>query len=132
MRGSTPAPRPAVIVLVLAAAALTVAAAGMMFSTFMLYDDEGYVLLTLRNFIGHGGLYRDVYSQYGPFPYVFYSVLHLFGVPITHLAGRLVTLSAWFGTALCATALVWRTTRDLALSLAILAGTFVYLWIMVS
>src|SRR4051812_47491197 len=127
MRGSTPAPRPAVIVLVLAAVALTVAAAGMMFSTFMLYDDEGYVLLTLKNFIGHGGLYRDVYSQYGPFPYVFYSVLHLFGVPISHLAGRLVTLTAWLGAALGASALAWRAARSLPLALATLAGTFVYL-----
>src|SRR2546422_929678 len=107
MRGTSPAPRPAVIVLVLAAVGLAIAAAGMMFSTFMLYDDEGYVLLTLKNFIAHGRLYRDVYSQYGPFPYTLYAALHALGLPLTHLAGRLVTLAAWSGAALCATALAW-------------------------
>ena len=71
----------------LAAAGLLVAAAGVMFSAFMFYDDEGYVLLSLRNFAEHGGLYRDVYSQYGPFPFVLYYLLHTLGVPLAHTAG---------------------------------------------
>ena len=44
---------------------LTVAAAVLLFSTFR-PDDEGYVLLSLRNFSVYGGLYDRVYTQYGP------------------------------------------------------------------
>jgi len=115
-----------------AAAAFTVAAAMLMFSAFMYYDDEGYVLISLKNFAEHGGLYREVYSQYGPFPFVFYHGLHTLGLPFTHVAGRLVTLAAWAGCALGCAALVRRATRSFVLTLAVLAAVFPYLWIMVS
>ena len=69
----------------------------MLFSTFMLYDDEGYVLLSLRNFSEHGHLYGGVYTQYGPLPYVLYDLLHRLGLPFTHTAGRCLTLAAWSG-----------------------------------
>ena len=114
------------------AALLVLAATGMMFSAFMFYDDEGYVLISLRNFAEHGRLYREVYSQYGPFPYVFYYFLHALGLPLDHTAGRIVTLLAWTGTALACAALVGRATGSLTARLAVLAGVFVYLWIMVS
>lgn len=120
------------LILLAGAAALTVAAGLMLFSTFMLYDDEGYVLLSLRNFAEHGGLYRDVYTQYGPLPYVLYYGLHLLGLPFTHTAGRLLTLLAWSASASLVAWQVWRATRHSALMLAVLAGTFVYLWVMVS
>lgn len=121
-----------VIVLLLAALVLTVAAGLMMFSTFMLYDDEGYVLFSLKNFAEHGQLYGAVYTQYGPLPYVLYAALHALGMPFTHVAGRLLTLAAWAGAAGFSTALVWRATRHFGAALATLAGVFVYLWIMVS
>lgn len=112
-------------------AAFIVAAGLVMFSAFMFYDDEGYVLLSLRNFAEHGGLYRDVYTQYGPFPFVVYSVLHLVGFPFTHTAGRLLTLAFWAGSAIAAAGLVARATRpSLAPRLWALAGVFVYLWVM--
>ena len=120
------------LVFTAALAALSYAAARLMFSAFMFYDDEGYVLVSLRNFAEHGGLYRDVYSQYGPFPFVVYYVLHLLGLPFTHIAGRLVTLAAWIGTALACAAVARQATRSLPAALAVLAGTFAYLWIMVS
>ncbi len=114
------------------AALLTFGAALAMFSAFMFYDDEGYVLISLRNYAEHGGLYREVYTQYGPFPFVLYHLLHLGGLPFTHVAGRLVTLAAWTGAALACAAVVWQVTRSFFTTLAVLAGTFVYLWIMVS
>jgi hypothetical protein len=121
-----------VILLGLAALVLTVAAGLMMFSTFMLYDDEGYVLFSLKNFAEHGQLYGTVYSQYGPLPYVLYYALSLAGLPFTHVAGRLLTLAAWAGAAGFSCALVWRATRNFGAALATLAAVFVYLWIMVS
>lgn len=128
-------PRPAwlaTLVLASATAALAVAAARLMFSTFMYYDDEGYVLNSLRNFVAHGGLYREVYTQYGPFPFVFYYALHALGWPLTHTVGRLLTLAAWSGTALACTALVRQATRSLVASVATLAAVFLYLWVMAS
>ncbi len=113
-------------------ALLTFIAALAMFSAFMFYDDEGYVLISLRNYAEHGGLYREVYTQYGPFPFVLYHLLHLGGLPFTHVAGRLVTLAAWTGAAVACGAVVWQVTRSFFTTLAVLAGTFIYLWIMVS
>ncbi|MEO6875778.1 MAG: hypothetical protein ABI222_13250 [Opitutaceae bacterium] len=120
------------LLLLLASAALTVAAAGMLFSAFMFYDDEGYVLISLHNFIVHGHLYGEVYSQYGPFPYVFYYFLHLLGVPLTHIVGRSLTVLAWSGSATLTAWMTWRATRSSAAMLAVLASVFVYLWIMIS
>lgn len=109
---------------------LTLAAGLLMFSTLMYYDDEGYVLISLRNFAEHGKLYREVFTQYGPFPFVFYSALHALGFPFTHTAGRLLTVVLWSGCALAAAALVGRATRSVALQLAALASVFSYLWVM--
>lgn len=114
------------------AAAFTAGAGLVMFSAFMYYDDEGYVLISLKNFAEHGSLYREVYSQYGPFPFVFYYVLHALGLPFTHIAGRLITLAAWAGCALGCAAIVRQATRSFVLTLATLAAVFPYLWIMVS
>jgi len=120
------------LVLVLAAAALTVVAGLWLFSSFMFYDDEGYVLVSLRNFAEHGRLYREVYTQYGPFPYVFYYGLHLLGLPLSHTTERLLTLAAWSGSATLCAWTFWRATRSLAGMLAVLAAVFAYLWIMIS
>ncbi len=124
--------QPDTMVLTLASIALVAAAAMVMFSTFMFYDDEGYVLLSLRNFAEHGGLYRDVYTQYGPFPFVSYYALQAFGLPLNHTVGRLITIGAWAGTAWACVALVGQVTRHLALRLGVLVGVFVYLWVMAS
>jgi len=120
------------VILVATATVLTLAATLMMFSAFMFYDDEGYVLTSLRNFAAHGGLYREVYSQYGPFIYVFYGLLQALGLELTHTAGRIITLIMWSGAALACAALVGRGTASLAARLAVLTSVFVFLWIMVS
>ncbi|MDP3071283.1 MAG: hypothetical protein Q8N18_13415 [Opitutaceae bacterium] len=120
------------LVLAIAAAALTVAAAMVLFSTFMFYDDEGYVLHSLKDFAEHGGLYREVYTQYGPLPFVLHSALHAVGVPLTHLTGRLLTLGAWAGTAIACLLLAGTITRSVIVRVAVLAAAFVYLWVMAS
>lgn len=120
------------LVLGLATAALVVGAALVMFSAFMYYDDEGYVLLSLRNFAEHGGLYRDVYSQYGPFPFVLYQFVQTISGPLTHTAGRVLTLVTWAGTAVACATLAGYATRRLVVQVAVLAGVFVYLWVMAS
>ena len=56
----TPAPWLNTLVFGIASAALLIAATFVMFSAFMFYDDEGYVLLSLRNYVEHGALYRSI------------------------------------------------------------------------
>ena len=40
-----------------------------MFVGFESYDDQGYMLIALRSFSDHGSLYKNVFTQYGPFYY---------------------------------------------------------------
>ncbi len=118
----------------LLALAITLAVAGswLLFTYFMVYDDEGYVLLSLKNFSLHGGLYDRVYSQYGPFPYLLYDALHrALGFAFTNTAGRWITLVNWFGTAAACALLVGRQTRSFLWTAFTLAGVFTYLWVMV-
>jgi hypothetical protein len=60
------------------------------------YDDEGYVLLSLKHYLSGEHLYTQVFSQYGPFYYLaegtLFRILHL---PVTHDSGRLLTLMLW-------------------------------------
>ncbi|HEU5062370.1 MAG TPA: hypothetical protein VFT79_04335 [Solirubrobacterales bacterium] len=72
-----------------------------MFSGFMAYDDEGYMLTALKGFVNQGHLYDEVFTQYGPFYYEAWGGLFaLFGIPIDHDAGRAVTMVAWVVSAL--------------------------------
>ena len=115
------------------AVALALAGFWLLFSTFLIYDDEGYVLLSLQNFSRHGGLYDRVYSQYGPFIYLLYDVLHrVLGFAFTNTTGRWITLVNWLGTAAVCAALVARQTRSALWAAFTLAGTFTYLWVMIN
>ncbi len=84
---------------VLAFAAMTVVtyliARYRMFTGFSDYDDEGYMLLSLKSFLDHGWLY-DPLNVYGPFYYEFWgAVFSIFGMPVNHDGGRMVTMVVW-------------------------------------
>eukprot|EP01041_Mallomonas_annulata_P022611 gene22611-42951_t len=78
----------------------------------MAYDDEGYVLYSLQTFATVGGLYEKVFSQYGPFFFLFNQGLHFAGLDFTNTTARLVTLGCWLGAAGFCGALLWRLTRS--------------------
>ena len=122
-----------ILVLVFGTATLAVIAYWMLFTTFMSHDDEGYVLISLRNYCTYGGLYAKVYSQYGPFLYFIHDLGHrLLHYEFTNTNGRLITLIFWAGAAVACAHLVWRHTRSVALSLFTAGLTFFHLWLMVS
>ncbi len=103
----------------------------MLFTTFMVYDDEGYVLISLRNYIVHGGLYDQVYSQYGPFFYHFYDALQrVLPLEYDNASGRWITLVNWLATAGASSLLAWRYTRSTIHALFALGMTFFFLWVM--
>jgi hypothetical protein len=118
--------------LVALAAVLVLAGYWLLFTVFMGYDDEGYVLISLRNYGAHGALYDQVFSQYGPFFFAAYDAVHrVLGFAWTNSSGRLLTLALWSATALFPAALVWRRTRSTGATALTLAGVFAYLWVMV-
>lgn len=120
------------ILVAILAATLALAGYWLLFTTFMIYDDEGYVLLSLRSFSEIGGLYGKVFSQYGPFFYQFHDLLHRLGIPFTNTSGRWLTLIYWFGTAAACAGLVARTTRSAPWTALTLACVFTYLWVMIN
>jgi len=104
----------------------------LLFSTFMLYDDEGYVLLTLRDFSRHGALYDQIFTQYGPAFYLIYGALqHLLHFAWTNTTGRWITLVNWSGTTVFCTLLMWRARAAWPFVLFVLVDVFAYLWIMI-
>jgi hypothetical protein len=79
---------------------------GLLFARYVLatlfhsYDDEGYWLLALARYFRPGPLDAGTYSHYGPFYYyVQQACFRLLGLPVTHDAGRLVTLLYWMASA---------------------------------
>src|SRR5690349_3289986 len=72
-------------------------------SYFAWYDDEGFMLMTLREYTSGLSLYDKMYSEYGPFYYVFHSALfRLAGWTVSHDQIR------WLTVFLCvAIAAIW-------------------------
>ena len=82
-----------------------------MFSGFHTYDDEGYFLLTLHQYLTGHSLYTGLFTTYGPF---YYEVLAaLLGPNAGHDAGRTVTLVVWLVASLIAGAGAYRLTTNL-------------------
>lgn len=122
-------PRLRVPGLLVLAACLTVAGWLLMGTNFMIHDDEGYVLLGLRDFSAHGRLYDGVFTQYGPVPFLYYDRLHrLLDWPITNLFGRTVTLFHWVGAAFAAGLVAWRLSGRYWTALFTCVAAFGYLW----
>ena len=88
-------------------------------TTYKMYDDEGYVLLSLDHYLAGGHLYTEVFSQYGPFYFFAQSALfRLLHLPLTHDGGRLATLILWLISAALGAWFVHRVSRSLALATA--------------
>jgi hypothetical protein len=87
----------AVVVVVLAVIGYAAVMSG-----WALYDDEGYVLMSLKQFADGAHLYDQAYTQYGPL------FFELFGLPLralgkapSHDAARMVTLGFWLVSSAC-------------------------------
>lgn len=105
------------------AGALALVGYWLLFTTFMVYDDEGYILWSVRSYLAEGGLYDRVFSQYGPFFYVLHdSLVTGFRLPLDNESARWLALVYWGGCAALGSAMVWRLTasRTLAAAAAVL------------
>lgn len=125
--------RTGTLALAILAVVLAVPAYWLLFTTLMAHDDEGYVLITLKNYADHGGLYSHVFSQYGPFFYFLHDLGHrIFRYEFTNTTARLITLGCWLVASVACADLVWKQTRTWLLAGTTLLLTFVYLLLMVS
>jgi hypothetical protein len=115
--------------LLLLAAGLAVVGWMQMATTFMVHDDEGYVLLGLRDFCAGGKLYEEVFTQYGPAPYLYYGLIHdASGAPITNTLARSLALVHWVVGAVAAGLVAWRLSQRYWAAWFTSAIVFCYLW----
>lgn len=98
------------------------------FGIFRFYDDEGTLLMIFRDLARLGHLYDQVPTPYGPLYQIFYKILHLLGVPFTHVGGRWVTFLCWVIASGLLGLLVKRTTQNSLLAATGVAMSAVYLW----
>lgn len=94
-------------------------------TTFMLYDDEGYVLQSYRAFAQGERLYDEVYTQYGPAPYLYHLLISkVCDVVPTHNFGRSITWMHWTFCSLFAGMLTARLTRATLAAFSACLATF--------
>jgi hypothetical protein len=80
-----------------------------LFTTLAPYDDEGYVMMTLRTFGQGHSLYAQTHTQYGPAFYWLTEPIHsVMGLPLTQDGVRLKSLLYWCGIACLAAWMVHR------------------------
>ena len=102
------------------------------FVTFREYDDEGYVLLTLRQFMSGLPLYDHLFTQYGPFPFVWRSLLHAITYSeATHDATRLISIITRLFLGTTCAFFFFRITRNFFLALLLYVQMTVFLVAMV-
>lgn len=113
--GASPAVRWAVFLALLALTAF--GAYAHIFSFFAFWDDEGFMMLTVRHFVDGYPLYDDVVSAYGPAYYLYKWLLHgVAGLPLTHDVVRANTVVFLALTAGACFAIVLGLTRSLPLA----------------
>ncbi|MCU0710550.1 MAG: hypothetical protein MUC43_00725 [Pirellula sp.] len=85
-------------------------------TTLAPYDDQGYVMITLKSFLDGQTLYEDIHTQYGPAFYLLSGSLHeTMGIPLTQDGVRLKTVAFWC----VATLLVFSILRRLGTNSAV-------------
>ncbi len=90
-----------------------------MFTGFHAYDDEGYFLITLRDYLGGQPLLNPAAPVNGPFfTETMGGLFRLLGLVPDHDSGRYVTLGTWLITSVIAGLTAYRLTRSLWLGLS--------------
>ena len=99
-----------------------------MFSVFRPYDDEGFLAISVRDFVRGWPIYDDVFTQYGPFFYLLNGVIFkLASIPVDTDSMRLVVVGIWVACALLGALFTIRMTGSVPLAVAVLALTAAHL-----
>lgn len=84
-----------------------------MFTYFGTWDDEGYLMMTVKQFLAGDVLYKEIWTLYGPAYYIYKWIVHgLLALPNTHDCTRLITLTMWVLMSLLGGLLVYRLTNS--------------------
>ena len=105
---------------------LAVAFFPQLFNQVKTFDDEGYFLVTVRQFLKHGSLYVHTSGgSYGPFYWSFIGLIYrLTGHSPTLYSGRLLVLAFTALSSAIFAAAVWHVTRNLLFSILCQVTTF--------
>jgi hypothetical protein len=115
------------------ALAAAVAAYYSIFTLFQPYDDEGTLLVTLKAFAHGATLYRDVYSEYGPFYYeAFGGLFALSGHAVTTDASRSIVIVIWVATSFLFGLSAQRLTGSLMLGVTGMIAAFASLYVLIN
>jgi hypothetical protein len=99
-----------------------------MFSVFRAYDDEGYYLANLGDYLAGHPLLTQFAQVYGPLFYEFFGGLFkLLGVAPTNDSGRIVTVALWLVASAAGGLVAFRLSRNLWLGIAAELLTFTVL-----
>ncbi|HEX3608972.1 MAG TPA: hypothetical protein VHU14_04790 [Solirubrobacterales bacterium] len=118
--------------------AIVVIAAGVaaylrIFTGFAGYDDEGTLLVTVKAFAHGEVLYREIYSEYGPFYYeLFGGLFALTGHAVTTDASRSIVIVVWVTASLLFGLACQRLTGRLMLGVAAMVVAFAALTALVN
>lgn len=100
-----------------------------LFGFIALHDDEGYLMITVKQFLDGHVLFNEIFTQYGPSYYIYKWILHgLTGLPVTHDVNRLTALAVWILTAFICAVFAYRLSRSTIASLAVYVLTFLGLY----
>jgi hypothetical protein len=115
------------------ALAAAIAAYLAIFTGFAGYDDEGTLLVTLKAFVNGHALYRDIYTEYGPFYYeLFGGFFSLTGLAVTTDASREIVIAVWVGASLLFGLASQRLTGQLLLGVTGMIVAFAAVGVLVS
>lgn len=121
----------AIALYALVAMAAAIAAYLALFTQFAPYDDEGTLLVTLKAFVHGDVLYRDIYSEYGPFYYeVFGGLFALSGHAVTTDASRSIVIVIWVATSFLFGLATQRLTGRLMLGISGMIVAFAALYVL--
>ena len=89
------------------------------FSTLALYDDEGYVMMTLQSFMQGHRLYGETHTQYGPAFYLLTAPLHeILHWPLSQAGVRVKTILVWMIAVWLCFIIVRRMSQSTAAAMA--------------
>jgi hypothetical protein len=117
---------------IIAVSALAVFGFFSIFNTYLWYDDEGYILISLKGVLEGHALYTEVYTQYGPVFYQFFAALYSwFPIELNHSNNRIVTLISWLIISFVAADLTFRIHRSKTVALICFTTVVLYLQVCV-
>ncbi len=106
----------------------TVYAFSTIFSYFAFYDDEGFMMISVRGYLDGHRLYDDIFTYYGPFYYLYEWFVHaLTSLPLSHDFTRCLCIFHWLVAASVLALAGGLMTRSVPVAFLIFAQAILHL-----